>query len=203
MSATITTSLSDRQSAYIEAFYGVIIAFAGNQLTLDAPTKDTHIKLYANCVEWVWENSARFNIVLKDEFESRKALLDDYFSVEPIDENMLKELRDLFPKESLNNEVELKKVYACWEQCKRDCKNSYAPSYLRSKKQRMNGYQSGTYDDSKSLLDILEKEVCDGITDNFKKAMNSIKNEMKKPGKSHKTEEEQKEYLLTQEKENI
>lgn len=188
--------LSNRQIAYIEAFIGVIIALAGNALTIDNPTKECHTVLYTNCVSWVWDNSNRLNIELKDEIEKRQHVLEDYFLIEPIDDKMLNMLRENFPK--VPTEADTKRVYSCWEACKRDCKNTYAPPYIRSRKERREGYQSGTYNDTDSLHTILKKEIIDTIDDNFRKAMNAIKNNLTKDA-GGKSDAEQKEYLLKEE----
>lgn len=196
MSESEKLILSTRQSAYVEAFIGVIIALAGNALTTDNPTKECHTVLYTNCVSWVWDNSNRLNIELKDEIEKRQHILEDYFTIQPIDDQMLTILRDSFPKSP--TEADTKRVYSCWEACKRDCKNTYAPPYIRSRKERLAGYQSGTYNDSDSLHSILKKEIIETIDDNFRKAMNAIKNNLAKDANG-KSEAEQKEFLLKEE----
>ena len=97
-SATTTTllkKLTPRQNAFLELMEGVIIAHAGCELTKDNPTKDCKTKLYANCVSWV--SGERINVVLKDELEKRKHLLENWLTIEPLDAKMFYELRMLFP----------------------------------------------------------------------------------------------------------
>jgi len=189
-------ALSTRELAYVEAFIGVIIGLAGNALTIDNPTKECNTILYTNCVSWVWDSSNRLNIELQSEFEKRQHILEDYFTVEPIDHRMLNKLRENFPK--VPTEADTKRVYSLWEACKRDCRNTYAPPYIRSRKERLGGYQSGVYNDSESLHTILKKEIIDSIDENYKKAWNNVKNSLSKDTKGM-SEAEQKEFLSKEE----
>ena len=148
------SELSIRQLAYMESFYGVVVALAGNQLTMDSPTKETHLLLYTNCVSWVHENGNRLNIELKEEISKRENLFSDNFTIEPLDEKMLDHLKAQFPKSP--TEADAKKVYSCW-----DCRNSYGPPYIRSKKEQISGFNSGKYTDISNIQNIMKKEIVD------------------------------------------
>ena len=171
--SAISQKLTTRQIDFVKLMEGVVIAHAGCELTKDNPTKDCKTKLYANCVSWV--HSDRINVVLKDELEKRKHLLENWLTIEPLDEKMFYELRMLFPIYPDENAIppeKVKKVFDFWDSLKRDCRNVYGPAYDKREK------KSGIYDDSSCLIAILESTIVTRINENQRKAMYDLKNSM-------------------------
>ena len=163
--SAISQKLTTRQIDFVKLMEGVVIAHAGCELTKDNPTKDCKTKLYANCVSWV--HSDRINVVLKDELEKRKHLLENWLTIEPLDEKMFYELRMLFPIYPDENAIppeKVKKVFDFWDSLKRDCRNVYGPAYDKREK------KSGIYDDSSCLIAIFESTIVTRINENQRKA---------------------------------
>ena len=83
---TTTTTLSARQVAFLDAFVGVIVSLAGNQVTTkEESSKEFTTILYGNCIKWIGNDSHRVNIELRDELQKREHLLEGYFIIESID----------------------------------------------------------------------------------------------------------------------
>ena len=194
------TLLSPRKAAYAEALIGVIVALGGNEVTTkEEATKEFPTILYSRCVKWVWGESGRLNIELKDEVKKREHLLDDFFLIEPIDDELLQYLKNSFPQEF--DEAEISKVCNIWtESVRKDSRNIFLPPYLKFRKEQKAGFQSGTYDDKDKLLEILKLSLLENIDINFRKSMYEYKKlVMKKNTDKPLSEEDLKTTLKTEE----
>ena len=171
--------LSSRQIAFLDAFVGVIVSLAGNQVTTnEESSKDFTTILYSNCVKWVGTDSHRVNIELREELKSREHLLEDYFNIEAIDAAMFSHLRLVFP--NMPTEKDVTRIANLFSTIKSDCRNKFSPPYIKYRKEQKDGYKSGSYCDKECLLKILEKEIKDNIDENFRKAMSAAKASLKK-----------------------
>jgi hypothetical protein len=112
----------------------------------------------------------RFHTELHEVFEKRKQLLTEWFLIEEPDDEVMKSLRAHFPYNRPSAAL-IKSVFLNFSKLKTDSRNVFGPSYNAVLKERKQGYQSGDYDDSEQLLDLLEKHICARVDSNFQKSV--------------------------------
>jgi hypothetical protein len=172
---------NDRKQAYAVCLRDVVIGLAGDSLTTEQlATKEASTVLYGQIKDWLYgtdfeggrqpPDRTRFHTELHEVFEKRKQLLTEWFLIEEPDDEVMKSLRAHFPYNRPSAAL-IKSVFLNFSKLKTDSRNVFGPSYNAVLKERKQGYQSGDYDDSEQLLDLLEKHICARVDSNFQKSV--------------------------------
>jgi hypothetical protein len=161
--------MADQQlrTASFESWKCVIAAIGGDQVTLGMPDKDAKNIAYSKMVEFI--KSGRVNVELSTQLQIRKAqnMLPTQLQITELDGSVLQDLEAFFDPNPDAAHVE--KCWKLFKDVQSLSRGDWGAMYYKNKK----AHKSGVYSDVTILVEIVRKNICDGIDENYGKWVSS------------------------------